>query len=97
MALFTVIRAAVTTFPAHPLVIGVTCIIPTNCPLVVLVDLKAGIVAPVPDTAKPIPGSEFVQVKLVLGKLAENVIGCVISSAQIDWSPTTAAIGEGLT
>ena len=61
MALFTVMRATVTVDPVQPSVTGFTCIIATNWPLVVFTDLNEGIELPDPDAARPIPGSEFVQ------------------------------------
>src|SRR5476649_2254448 len=77
MALLTVTRSTVTVFPVQPLATGFTVIMAINCPLELFTDLKAGIVAPVPEAARPIEGSVLNQLNVVPAILLVKVTGFV--------------------
>ena len=79
---FTVI-VNVIGVPGHPLAVGVTVMSPEIAALVALVVVKAGIVAVLPEAAKPIAVLLFVQAYVVFDELLPNVTSVELDPEQI--------------
>ncbi len=82
--------------PGQPFAVGVTIIVEVTESAVLFVPENEAI-SPVPLAARPMEGSEFVQVNVVPGVVLVKLVAKIISALQITISEGTTTTGVGLT
>jgi len=82
--------------PVQPLAVVFTVITAVTGAAVALVAVNAAIL-PVPDAGRPIVGSEFVQLKIVLATEPVKLTAVVMSPLHTTWLGDGSTSGDGLT